>query len=392
MKNRLCIITPWPPEHTGIADYAYDLVWGLVQQGNVVSVICETQNPLPLPGVEFYPAEWLTETTRRQFDGILYHIGNNSSFHIFQLPLLFKFPGVVHLHDMVLHHLMAWLLYIKGSARLYGAVLAKWYGPSAAIEAVRQIERGKILIETTEGIDLPFFEEVLQYATTLITNSGFAAKKIAAIVPELPIRVLPQLYREVMPRCPLDSHSFHIGVFGGVDLNKRLDVVVEALSVAHAMGCRVHLHIVGNVHPDCEILIERINQSPLAALTHIHGRVEHETLLQLISAVDLCLALRYPTMGETSAIVMRALQAGTPVVVNDVGWYAELPDFLPKLKPAENGETRKLTELLVTLSRKGPEYRTLMDKTRQYAQTEWLFDDVIRRYADFVLNGNQVCQ
>lgn len=391
MTSTLAIITPWPPQHTGIADYAYDLVWGLVQQGYTVSVICDTQNPLPLPGVNFYPPEWLNETTRRQFDGILYHIGNNTSFHIFQLPLLFRFPGVVHLHDMVLHHLMAWLLCIKRNARLYGTVLAKWYGPSAAIEATRLLKDGTPLWETSKVTEVPFFEEVLQYATTLITNSEFAAKKITAVFPALPVCVLPQLYRDVTPRCPLDSQAFHIGIFGGVDPNKRLDLVIDALLAAHAAGSSVHLHIVGKVHPDCEILIERINESPLAALTHIHGRVEHETFLQLISSVDLCLAMRYPTMGETSAIVMRALQAGTPVVVNDVGWYAELPDFLPKLKPAETDETRKLTELLVTLSGKGPEYRTLMDKTRQYAQTEWQFDEVVGRYADFVLNGKQVC-
>lgn len=239
--------------------------------------------------------------------------------------------------------------------------------------------------------DMPFFEEVVQYATSLITNSEFAAKKIAAVFPKLPIRVLPQLYREVAPRSPLDSQAFHIGIFGGVDLNKRLDVIVDALLAVHATGRLVHLHIVGKVHPDCEILIERINQSPLAALTHIYGHVGHEIFLQLISAVDLCLALRYPTMGETSAVVMRALQAGTPVVVNDVGWYAELPGFLPKLKPAEIDETRKLAELIVMLSRKGQEYRKLMEQMRQYAETEWQFDDVVGRYADFVLNGRQVC-
>jgi hypothetical protein len=31
-------------------------------------------------------------------------------------------------------------------------------------------------------------------------------------------------------------------------------------------------------------------------------------------------------MGETSGIAVRALSAGHPLVVNDVGWFAELPD------------------------------------------------------------------
>jgi glycosyltransferase involved in cell wall biosynthesis len=392
VSAKLAIITPWPPQHTGIADYAYDLVWGLVELGYKVSVICETKDPKPIDGVDFYPPEWVTEETRKHFDELVYHIGNNTSFHIFQLPLLFKFPGVIHLHDMVLHHLMAWLLYVKGNPRLYRTVLAKWYGPLVAIEAWTALKERKVLWERPTVTDVPFFEEVLQYATTIIIHSEYAEKKIRAVFPGTPVKVLPQVYREVMPRSQLDPHTFHIGILGGVDPNKRLDLIIEALLAACETGCSIQLHIVGKVNADCEHLIERINKSPLAPLTHIHGRVEHEAFLQLISAMDLCLAMRYPTMGETSAVVMRALQAGTPVIVNDVGWYAELPGFLPKLQPAEPDEVKKLTDLLVTLSRKGPEYLKLMEETRQYAEKEWQFYNVVQRYADYLLTENTTCQ
>lgn len=392
MSANFAVITPWPPQHTGIADYAYDLVWGLVEQGYNVSVICETKAPRQLTKVKFYPPEWLTQETRKQFDGLIYHIGNNSSFHIFQLPLLFRFPGVIHLHDMVLHHLMAWLLSVKGNSRLYRSVLAKWYGPFVAVQAWEAMNEGNGLWERPTITDVPFFEEVVQYATSLITHSEFAANKVRAVFPVIPVKVLPQLYREVMPRSQLDPSAFHIGIFGGVDPNKRLDLVIDALLAAREAGSSIQLHIVGKVHPDCEHLIERINKSQLAALTHIHGRVEHETFLHLISAMDLCLAMRYPTMGETSAVVMRALQAGTPVIVNNAGWYAELPDYLPKLQPAETDEAEKLTDLLVTLSGQGPEYQNLREATRKYAQTEWQFSNVIHHYADFVLTREAACQ
>jgi glycosyltransferase involved in cell wall biosynthesis len=35
--------------------------------------------------------------------------------------------------------------------------------------------------------------------------------------------------------------------------------------------------------------------------------------------------LRYPTMGETSGSVIRALALGKALLVSDVGWFAELP-------------------------------------------------------------------
>ena len=45
-----------------------------------------------------------------------------------------------------------------------------------------------------------------------------------------------------------------------------------------------------------------------------------------MAACDVCVNLRSPTMGETSGSVIRQLSLGKPVVVSDVGWFAELPD------------------------------------------------------------------
>ena len=46
----------------------------------------------------------------------------------------------------------------------------------------------------------------------------------------------------------------------------------------------------------------------------------------LMAACDVLVNLRYPTMGETSGSVIRALSLGKPLVVSDVGWFSELPD------------------------------------------------------------------
>jgi hypothetical protein len=47
--------------------------------------------------------------------------------------------------------------------------------------------------------------------------------------------------------------------------------------------------------------------------------------------MDLIVAMRFPTMGETSGIVCRAMQMAIPVIVSDVGWYSELPEFVDKV-------------------------------------------------------------
>lgn len=392
MIRKLALITPWPPQHTGIADYAYDLAWGLVQMGYEISVISEVEEPRLLDGVRFYPPEWLTDKTSGQFDQLVYQLGNNVCFHVFQVPLLFRYPGVVHLHDMVLHHLMVWLLCEHGSPKLYRRVLAKWYGPVIAESGWQALSDGRGIWCGPEVTHVPFFEELVQHASALITHSEFAARKVRAAFPALSVMVLPQLYREVIPSGNTNDGSFHIGVFGGVDTNKRLDLIIDATLSALQAGCSIQLHIAGSVHENCRPLLERVHQSPLKGVTHIHGRVGHEELLKLISEMDICMALRYPTMGETSAIVMRALQAGTPVIVNDVGWYSELPEFLPKLLPTGPDELKELTELLTAFSSKGPEYQALRAETLRYAETVCQFDRVTKDYANFVLGVKQVVQ
>ncbi len=44
-----------------------------------------------------------------------------------------------------------------------------------------------------------------------------------------------------------------------------------------------------------------------------------------MEACDVHVSLRSPTMGETSGTAIRALTLGKPLVVSDVGWFAELP-------------------------------------------------------------------
>ena len=70
-----------------------------------------------------------------------------------------------------------------------------------------------------------------------------------------------------------------------------------------------------------------------------------------MAACDVCVNLRAPTMGETSGSVIRQLSLGKPVVVSDVGWFAELPDAVALKVPVDAGETDALYAALELLAR-----------------------------------------
>ena len=67
--------------------------------------------------------------------------------------------------------------------------------------------------------------------------------------------------------------------------------------------------------------------------------------------VTCCVSLRWPTMGETSAIVVRALTLGRPLVVSDVGWFADLPDEVAVKVPVGGDEVEVLADTLESLAR-----------------------------------------
>ncbi len=95
--------------------------------------------------------------------------------------------------------------------------------------------------------------------------------------------------------------------------------------------------------------------------------------------MDVCVNLRDPTMGETSAIVTQALQLGTPVIVTDTGWYAELPDFVLKV-PTGGGAVAALVTHLAHLDADRHFLESLRASTQRYAATELDYAAIVDRY------------
>ena len=55
-------------------------------------------------------------------------------------------------------------------------------------------------------------------------------------------------------------------------------------------------------------------------------------------------------MGETSGVAIRALSLGRPLVVSDLGWFAELPDEVALKIPVDEREPDALAAALESLA------------------------------------------
>src|ERR1700730_18335785 len=100
-----------------------------------------------------------------------------------------------------------------------------------------------------------------------------------------------------------------------------------------------------------------------------------------MGACDVHVCLRWPYMGETSAVAVRALSLGKPLVVSDVGWFSELPDDVAlKVSPDER-EPEALAAAFETLAA-DPARRTAMGKAAlALAESEHRLDRVADAYA-----------
>lgn len=381
--RRIALISPWPDQRTGIADYAYDLAHGLSVHCQV-DVFTSCQNPLPpsadsdasLKNIRVRPLEEFSggET----FDQVVYQMGNCSDFHADQIPVLAKNPGVVHLHDMTLHHLMAFFLF-REDVEAYYDVLRYWYGPATA-RMVREhnISRELSFWDSERVSDVPFFDPVLQYAQGCIVHSSYARTRINERWPGLPTTCIPQVYRNVRCKTNVLSKPIRVGVFGIVQPHKHVEVLLEA--VADSSAQQVEVEVCGALEPSCEELPQLAESLGIADRVTFHGRLPEAEFLQKMSAVDICVSLRYPTMGETSAVVSRALQLGLPTFVNEVGWYAELPDCVKKL-PVDRKLLR--ASLRVQLSELADKPQQLADwqaECASFARQSYSFEVVSRRY------------
>lgn len=378
--RKLALITPWPDERTGIADYAYDLTLGLANERMQIDVFTTSADRPPVPNnVTVQSLDHFRGSNG--FDHVVYQMGNCSDFHADMLAVLLEHPGIVHLHDLTLHHLIAYFLY-RGHTEDYYRVLQYWYGP----ETTRQVRAHNELTQagfwdSDKVTSVPFFDPVLQQAQGCIVHSHYAQAAIAKRFPNLSTYVLPQVYRDMLPAPVLSTNKpIQVGVFGIVQLHKHVDVVMECIAECKAQGLNLHLHIGGALDRGCERLLDTIDALDIKDLVTYHGRLSADGFLDLMRRVDLCVSLRYPTMGETSAVVSRAIQLGLPTIVNDVGWYAELPSCVKKLPTDRTGLRAELVECFKQCVKEPSSFQQWSLQCRDLALGSYSFDAVVKKY------------
>src|ERR1700685_2897996 len=136
--------------------------------------------------------------------------------------------------------------------------------------------------------------------------------------------------------------------------------------------------LVGDPHPQFQ-LESLIRTLDLGLHVRVLGFRPIDEFVGYLAACDIILNLRYPTVGENSGTLMRALGLGKAVVVSEVGSFTELPATICLKAPVDATEEDYLFEYLNLLVSRPEVRRTLGARAREWGETECTWAKVARR-------------
>jgi glycosyltransferase involved in cell wall biosynthesis len=164
----------------------------------------------------------------------------------------------------------------------------------------------------------------------------------------------------------LPEEAFIVACYGFVAGYKRMDVAVRSFRKLREHVPDSLLLIAGKVQEEYRATFSSLVDSSRDRVV-CTGSLGPEKWLQAIRACDVCINLRYPTIGESSAVLSTLLAAGKPVMVSNVGSYAELPSGVVAKVDVGGEESEEAASLLVRWALDEGFRRGMAEEAQTYA-------------------------
>ncbi len=360
---KVAYFSPLPPSTSGIADYSALLLPALERLVDVEVVRPGRTRPVG------------------DADVALYHVGNDPDAHAWIVDALRRRPGLVVLHDFVIHHLVAGMTIGRHDGHAYLAAMEREAGVAGRMLGWGVLEGRVPPLWEIRPTEFPLAGEVLDRATGVIAHSHYVESRIREHGYGGPLWHIPHpawpppgVERARVEGSPL------IGCFGHLNESKRIPQLLRAFDEFRGAHPDARLLLVGAEAPGFDLAgrLERLGLDGEGVLREPY--VEEARLWALMAACDAVVQLRAPTMGETSGSAIRTLGLGKPLVVSDVGWFAELPgDVALKVPVGGDEETAALVRAFERLAEPGVAGR-MGEAAQAYVRAEHDLDRVAGRY------------
>jgi glycosyltransferase involved in cell wall biosynthesis len=383
-RPRLGLVTPVPPQASGIATYAARMIEHLRHHFDITVFHDPAMGEAdPIDGVEIEPVDRLPmiRSGGRGFDHLVYFLGN-STFHVEALEMLKREPGIVLLHDVRLTGLYGEVLRLHPE-RLVGGSVGSMLAAYYSWRYRPMVEEQQVISpELADRFGIVMTRGVVEDAERVLTHSDYAATLVELDSGERP---LVPFAIPVPEREPIDDLSFEpvISTFGIVAPVKCPELLIDALALVSQRVPGATLRFVGGI--DDLLLAELTGMTSRLGLSDAVTFTGHVTDAEFEAEqrrAGVAVQLRAFTNGESSAAVTETLAIGLPTVVSDMGAMAELPESAVVHFDHDSGAiglADELVELLTSAGRRA----ALRSGALEYAADQ-TFATAARRLAEVI--------
>ena len=360
--KRIAFFGPLPPSKTGIADYNEALLpW--LRKDYEIDVFLPRTNPQASSEV-FSHGDFFVRQKKVSYDLMLYQMGNQPRFHEYMYGYLFQQPGAVVFHDYCLHHSRADMLLKRNMTEEYRQELRYVYPDQAEriANATVSFAAGDLLF-----FHYPLFELIVRASLAAAAHTEAAVQKLQ--ICETPVIHIPCLHMEggTSKDTGLYPGKTILASFGYATQAKRIPTILETFADLRAEYKNLLYLIVGELENTSGFLrqIERLGLNDSVLVT---GHVEMPEFLRWMSRADIILSLRYPSAGEMSSTLIRALASGKPVIISRLSDVQEIPeDAVLRVRP--DREQQDLKAAIVALLKDQNLRSRLSVNARNYLET-----------------------
>lgn len=394
----IAYFSPLSPVRSGISDYSQELLPLLGPRlGRLDLFVDEGVRPDSRAIVDAF--EWHPQSRFSALDGetgydlAVYQQGNNPH-HEYIYRRAMETPGLLVLHDFVLHHLVTEMTLARGDEQGYLDAMLASHGPIGHRLARLRI-RG--LWSDLQHFLYPACWQLLRASRAVMVHSPYLERLLRGTLPaSIPVRRVPmgiaipaeaagdERRAEARRELDLPRGATVVGSFGFVTPMKQLDLALRAVRRCRDQGGgNIRFVVVGEVSEACP-LEALAGELGLADAVRFTGYLGAEEFSRYLHAVDFALNLRYPTAGETSASLLRVMGMGVPVVLPRYRQYADIPPETCSRLELGEGEEERLAGIIGELAADADRRRELGRAARAFVAREHTLEIAAAACAGFI--------
>jgi len=353
-RMKIAVLGPDPSGFSAIGKYLGELHAWYSQYFDIDYYFDKGQNHRVLrPNViahaaKCQDAEAFTAEKYREYDAVIYHIGN-SEYHVNIIRAALALPGYVILHDTNLTGVYKNMLNS-------GHITQERYDAEAALDDA--------LSSRKHADKSHMITSIVNNQKAIVVHSDYAKEAVAAKsignkrpIVHLDLPVAVPMFSDILTH---DRTRVSIAFAGIIAKVKGIDIMEDIAMSEEFADCQIN--IFGFSAAGSEQL-EKLRMLPNVQLATNTTDFEFQ---QLLMASDILVNARLAYRGETSASTLEYMRYGGAAIVRDFGWFSELPDTAVVKVSEVEGTMPALRELIADRNRRQAVQKKALEFVRSH--------------------------